>query len=267
MATALKLNKPWMVAVWPGMGHVAISAGYYLMAKLGMHILAEFPAHELFDVEHVEVKDGLISTGRLPRSRFFVWIDPAGPARHRRVHRRGAAVEGPIRLLPQTDRVCQDDRSRTGLHVRGDGNRHGARTPNHESSPPRPTRRRSNELKQLELQILDDGNIGGLNGILLGVAAESWLRGGCLLGEMPHIFAQLPYPKASLAVLEAFTDHRRRSQIDLTELAEQAREMDHKLGELLAQMQKAMQQGRRSRGRARGHRRGRSDAKQPRRTR
>ena len=43
MATAIKLNQPWMVAVWPGMGHVAISAGYYLMAKLGMHILAEFP--------------------------------------------------------------------------------------------------------------------------------------------------------------------------------------------------------------------------------
>ena len=53
-----------------------------------------------------------------------------------------------------------------------------------------------NEFKQLELQILEDGNIGGLNGILLGVAAESGLRGGCLLGEMPHIFAQLPVPES-----------------------------------------------------------------------
>ena len=58
MAGELKLNKPWLVAVWPGMGHVAISAGYYLVTKLGMHILAEFSAHELFDVEHVEVKGG-----------------------------------------------------------------------------------------------------------------------------------------------------------------------------------------------------------------
>ena len=76
MAEELKLKNPWLVAVWPGMGNVAISAGYYLMAKLGMHLLAEFPAHELFDVEHVEVKDGLIQPGRLPRSRFFVWNDP-----------------------------------------------------------------------------------------------------------------------------------------------------------------------------------------------
>jgi hypothetical protein len=38
MPDELKLNQPWLVAVWPGMGHVAISAGYYLMAKLGMHL-------------------------------------------------------------------------------------------------------------------------------------------------------------------------------------------------------------------------------------
>ena len=56
MNEQVKLNKPWMVAVWPGMGHVAMSAGYYLMAKLEMHLLAEFRALELFDVEHVEVK-------------------------------------------------------------------------------------------------------------------------------------------------------------------------------------------------------------------
>ena len=78
MATVIKLNQPWMVAVWPGVGHVAISAGYYLLTQLGMHILTEFPAQELFDVEHVEVKDGLIRTGRLPRSRLFVWNDPQG---------------------------------------------------------------------------------------------------------------------------------------------------------------------------------------------
>jgi proteasome assembly chaperone (PAC2) family protein len=76
MAEELKLKNPWMVTVWPGIGNVAISAGYYLMAKLGMHLLAEFAAQELFDVEQVEVKDGLIQSARLPRSRFFVWNDP-----------------------------------------------------------------------------------------------------------------------------------------------------------------------------------------------
>ena len=78
MPDELKLNTPWLIAVWPGMGHVAISSGYYLIAKLGMHMLAEFSTRELFDVEHVEVKDGLIRTGRMPRSRFLIWKDPHG---------------------------------------------------------------------------------------------------------------------------------------------------------------------------------------------
>ena len=53
-----KFNNSWLVAVWPGMGQVALSVGYYLMAKLGMHALAEFSPRELFDVEHIDVKAG-----------------------------------------------------------------------------------------------------------------------------------------------------------------------------------------------------------------
>ena len=49
------LNDPWLIAAWPGMGAVAISACYYLMAKLGMHLLAEFPARECHMDEHAKV--------------------------------------------------------------------------------------------------------------------------------------------------------------------------------------------------------------------
>lgn len=49
-----------------------------LASKLDMHVLAEFSSHDLFEVESVEVKDGLIRPGRLPRSRVFVRKDPLG---------------------------------------------------------------------------------------------------------------------------------------------------------------------------------------------
>ena len=97
------------------------------------------------------------------------------------------------------------------------------------------------ELKRLELTILEDGHIGGLNGLLLGVAAEIGMRGACLLGEMPHIFAQLPFPKASLAVLQAFATIAHIT-IDYTELAQQSKQMEQKLGELLAQVEHALTQ-------------------------
>ena len=239
MADELKLNKPWLVAVWPGMGNVAISAGYFLVAKLGMHILAEFSALELFDVEHVEVKGGLIRMGKLPRSRFFVWRDPReqhdivvfiGEAQPPKG--RYAFCQRLIEFARQLkiERVFTFAAMATPMHPQQASRVFGAATDAESLA----------ELKRLELEVLEDGQIGGLNGVLLGVAAESDLRGACLLGEMPHIFAQYPFPKASLAVLEAFTIIA-ELQIDLGELSDQAKEVELKLGELLEKVKEAIE--------------------------
>lgn len=235
MADEIRLNQPWLVAVWPGMGQVAISAGYYLMAKLGMHRLAEFSAEELFDVGHVDVKGGLIRTGRLPQSRLFVWNDPhrqrdlivfigeAQPPLGKYAFCR-RLIESARRL--GVERVFTFAAMATQMQPGDDSRVFGAAT-DPESLV---------ELKRLQLVILEDGHIGGLNGVLLGVAAEKGLHGACLLGEMPHMFAQLPFPKASLGVLKAFAELAGIS-IDYTEMSEQAKHMDKELGKLLAQME------------------------------
>lgn len=239
MATDLKLNRPWLVAVWPGMGQVAITAGYYLMAKLGMHQFAELSARELFDIEHVEVKDGVIRPAVMPRSRLFVWRDPQ--------EKRDIVVfigeaQPPLgkhafcrRLIEYArelgvERVFTFAAMATQMHPDHDSRVFGAATDEESLA----------ELQRLDLEILTEGNIGGLNGVLLGVAAEIGLRGACLLGEMPHMFAQLPFPKASLAVLELFSSIT-HLDLDFTELSEQARAMDQRLGELLAQVERAME--------------------------
>ena len=51
-------------------------------------------------------------------------------------------------------------------------------------------------LRPHGLVVLRHGQISGLNGVLLSAALEAGIEGACLLGEMPHMFAQLPYPKA-----------------------------------------------------------------------
>jgi uncharacterized protein len=240
MADEGRLTKPWLVAAWPGMGHVAVSAGYYLMAKLGMHLQAELPARELFDVEHVEVKGGIIRTGRLPRSRFFAWRDPGGrrdlvvfigeaqPPLGKYAFCRGL-IEYARGL--GVDRLFTFAAMATQMHPGHEARVFGAATDEETLV----------ELKRAGLEVLEDGHIGGLNGVLLGAAAEAGLRGACLLGEMPHIFAQLPFPKASLAVLEAF-ERLSGIEVDLAELSEQAGEMEQRLGQLLAQMEQAFGQ-------------------------
>jgi uncharacterized protein len=234
-----KLNDPWLVAVWPGMGHVASSAGYYLMAQLGVHMLAEFSPRELFDLEHVEVKGGLIQPVRLPRSRFFLWRDPK--QRHDILIFIGEA-QPPIgryafcRKLVEYAKQAGVSRVFTFAAMATDMH------PEHES---RVFAAATDEdilalLKDRKLDLVDDGHISGLNGVLVGVAAEAGLRGAVLLGEMPHIFSQLPFPKASLAVLKVFTEIA-RLDIDFSELTEQADAMSTRLGELLSEAQKAIE--------------------------
>lgn len=240
MVEEIKLKNPWLVAVWPGMGNVAVTAGYYLMAKLGMHLLAEFPARELFDVDHVQVKNGLIQPGRLPQSRLFVWNDPRGD--HDLVVFIGEA-QPPMGRYVFCHRLVELAKA---LGVERVYTFAAMATQMHPSSPSRVFAAATDnefldELKHHQLATIEDGHIGGLNGVLLGVAAENGLRGACLLGEMPHIFAQVPFPKAALAVLEAFGPMA-NLQIDLTEMAQQVSDMDQKLGELLVQMQQAIEQ-------------------------
>ncbi|MCI0703371.1 MAG: PAC2 family protein [Planctomycetia bacterium] len=235
MADTPKLTHPWLVAVWPGMGHVALNAGVYLLAKLGMTAIAEFESNEVFDVEQVEVKDGLIQPARRPRNRFFAWTDPkkqhdlvvflgeAQPpvgkypfCRQVIAYAREIGIERVFTFAAMATRMRPEHRSRV----------FGAAT----------DEQGVEEQKRLELNVLEDGHIGGLNGVLLAAAAEVGLRGSCFLGEMPHVFAQVPFPKASLAILEVFNTIT-GIELDLTELSEQAQTVEEQLKELLARVE------------------------------
>jgi proteasome assembly chaperone (PAC2) family protein len=222
------------------MGHVAINAGIYLLAKLGMNTLAEFETPDLFDIEQVEVKEGIIQPVRRPRHRLYIWNDP---------HQRHDLVVFVGEAQPQwgkyafcrhlielarklhVERVFTFAAMATQMHPSHQSRVFGATTD--------PAYR--DELRQLELHLLKEGQIGGLNGVLLAAAAEAQLPGTCLLGEMPHIFAQFPFPKASLAILEVFTTIA-RLDLDLTELQREAERVEEHLGELLARVEEQYRQ-------------------------
>jgi proteasome assembly chaperone (PAC2) family protein len=235
MSDKLTLTRPWLVAVWPGMGHVALTAGYYLLAKLGMSAIAEYDAQDLFDVNDVDVKNGIIQPGRRPRSRFFLWTDPAG--KRDLVVFLGEA-QPPLGKEPfcrrliefakefRAERVVTFAAMATRMHPDQPSRVFGAATDEATLA----------ELRRLDLSIVEDGQISGLNGVLVGAAAEAGLPGACLLGEMPHIFSQLPFPKASLAILNVFKTLA-DFELDLAELEEQARAVDEQLGELLERVE------------------------------
>lgn len=237
MSNSVKLREPWLVAVWPGMGHVALSAGFYLLAKLGMYQLSELSATELFDVDHIDVKYGRVLPPQRPRNRFFVWHATAEAQRDIVVFIGEA--QPPLGKYS----FCQSliDYARdlgvqqvftfaamaTQMHPEHNSRVFAAATESVSLSQ----HREADE----DFTLLNEGTIGGLNGVLLGAAADKGMPGMCLLGEMPHAFAQLPFPKASLAILRVFTQLA-GIQLDFAELEQQAHEVEQRLAKFLAKL-------------------------------
>jgi proteasome assembly chaperone (PAC2) family protein len=230
-----KLNQPNLVAVWPGMGNVALNAGIYLLSKLEMELLATLETGELFDISHVEVEHGLIQPARRPRNRFFVKRD---------FNQRGDLVVFVGESQPPIGRFAfcrQLMEFACKLGVERVFTFAAMATEMHPLHAPRVfgaaiDEKTLAELKRLEVLPLNDGQIGGLNGVLLGAAAEKGKAGACLLGEMPHIFAPLAFPKASRAVLGRFAELM-QAEIEFAELDDEVRAMEENLGQLLARVE------------------------------
>lgn len=233
MEEELKFKDPYLVAVWPGMGQVALTAGYYLMAKLGMHELAEFPAESLFDVDYVSVEHGLIKKPQRPRNRFFVWENPD---KGRDVIVFVGEVQPPLGKYEFCEKLL-DFAESVGVSQVFTFAALSSQIKQGMGCKTFAAATQSNLIDDLVIQGVDlfkGGHIGGMNGILLGAAAARNLPGICLLGELPHAFTQITYPTSSLVVLETFKQLT-GLEIDMDELSQQASEFDEHLQHLLEQ--------------------------------
>ena len=234
-----KLNDPILIAAWPGMGQVAVSACYYMIAKLKMEFRAEYAATELFDADHVVIESGLIQPFRYPKSQIFsfqnksgdrdllVFIGEAQPPTGQYDYCRKlvdyAQREGASSIFTFAAMATPSELGDTPRVV-------GAATDE-------PTR---DLFIDNEVTLLSSGSISGMNGILLGVAAERRIPGGCLLGEMPASCVNVPYPRASLAVLQTFIEMI-GIEVDLAELTHEAKRIEAHLSQIIDQIKKVEQ--------------------------
>lgn len=232
------LKEPWLVAVWPGMGSVALGAGSYLVEKLGATPLLELDAKEFFDIEKVEVRKGVAQPGRTPKSSFFGWKSPADG-------RDLVIFVGEAQPANRGFEFC----GRLLDHAIGFGVKRiftfaAMATPMHPSADAKVfavanERPLLEEVRSFEgVTILGEGEISGMNGVLLAAAAERSLPGTCLLGELPFFAIGVPNPKASLAVLRVFTSLA-SVELDFDELKSHAGAVERGLVDLLERMNRA----------------------------
>ena len=236
MAKASELHDPWLVAVWPGMGNVALLAGAYLVERLSGLVITELPSDDLFEVESVEINDGLITAGRAPRNLYYAWKDPSGKQDMLIFIGEAQPTSGGYAFC---HRMLNDAVKRGVKRIFTFA---AMATQLQPGSTPRvfgvSTKKKFlRELAGLDVEILREGQISGLNGVLLAAGAERGLEGICLLGEMPFFAINVPNPKASQAVLEVFA-RMTGIELDLAPMAEQAEAMDHRLVQLLEKLKR-----------------------------
>jgi proteasome assembly chaperone (PAC2) family protein len=221
------------------MGNVAVAGAAYLIAKLGAALVHEIPPAGVFDLQHIEVRDGVARAGRVPRSMFFEWRNPNGPRDlmifigeaqppangHAFCHRLldYAQQRGIRRLFTFAAMATQ-------LHPSNQPRVFGVTT--HPAL--------LDDLRRVEATLLKEGQVTGLNGVLLAAGAERNIPGMCLLGELPYFAAGVPNPRASQAVLEAFA-MLAGITIDFSDLKAQGDQVEQALLQMLEKMQEAAQ--------------------------
>lgn len=230
-----RLEQPWLVAAWPGMGGVAQIAASYLVQQLGAEQLEIVAAQDYFEQRAVTVKAGLIQPPQPVRNLFLGWENP-GKGRDLVI------LMGEQQPSSQGHRLCDELlATAAGFHVERVFT-FAAMASAMDVRAPAKVHVVANdaglldELRRPGVRALRDGEIGGLNGVLLAAAAARSLPGACLLGEMPFFATGIANPKASSAVLRVFTQLAGIA-LDLGELDRQAKALESHLAEQLQRLQ------------------------------
>jgi len=216
-----KLNNPIMVACWPGIGNIGVIAVDILRRVMAAEELGEIESWDLFYPRRVLIRGGELKELEFPSNKFYFkktgendvlfFIGEEQPSDGARAYAEGTKAYRMANLVIDValkfgcHRVYTSGAAVAPIH-------HTARSrvwvvPNREDL--------INEVKSYENTVLmsdiedrnGQGNITGLNGLLLGVARKRGLEAICVMGEVPvyiHGFP-IPYPKGSKSVLEVLS--------------------------------------------------------------
>ena len=229
-----KLEKPELIAAWPGIGNIGLIAYDTLRGAVGAEEFAEIEPWNFFYPRSCLIKEGKLEKLEFPGCKFYFkrmgkrdllfFIGEEQPAESRKIYEMANLV-----LDMAFHFGC------TRVYTAG-----AAVAPIHHTMKPRvwavPNQEELiKEVKGYENTVImseiegrgGQGNITGLNGLLLGVAKKRGLPGICLLGEIPIYVSQLPmpYPKSSKSILEVLTT-KLEIKVDLSRLDYLAREVE-----------------------------------------
>lgn len=231
------LEKPDLIAAWPGIGSIGTIAVDALRGALKAELCAEIEPWHFFYPKSLSIKNGEIEALKFPDSKFYfkkmetkdllLFIGGEQPSEILKGYELANLVLDVAEHFG-CRRVYTAAAAVTAIH-------HSARprvwaVPNREDLLAEVKRYKNTVLMSDIEGRGGQGNITGLNGLLLGMAKDRDLPGVCLLGEIPIYVSQFPVPyhKASKAILEVLTANLGIT-VDLSDLDKQAAELEQNI--------------------------------------
>ncbi|MBM3172189.1 MAG: hypothetical protein FJ022_01435 [Chloroflexi bacterium] len=213
-----KLENPVMIAGWPGIGNIGLVAVDHLKTMVNAEEFGEIEPWEFFYPRKVFIRNGELLGLEFPINKFYFkqmgkrdlifFIGEEQPTNGGSTYAEGTKAYRMANLV-------LDVATKFGCHrVYTSG---AAVAPIHHTMKSRVWAVPNSEDLVAEVRsyqntvLMSDiegrggqGNITGLNGLLLGVARKRGLEAICVMGEIPVYLHGFPfvYPKASKSVLE-----------------------------------------------------------------
>jgi len=195
-----KLKNPIFIAAWPGMGEVAYRAALFLKEVLGFKVFAKLQASQFFKPAAVSVEKGILNIPEMPAGFFYYYKGKKSPD----IILFLGEVQPPLEYAQDLSLMIVNFIKKYKVSQMFTF----AAKPesiDHKSKPKvwiAATHKDVLEsLEKFNLKILKEGQVSGLNGIILGVGKKKSIKGACLLGEIPFYTVQIENPKATGSIL------------------------------------------------------------------
>lgn len=226
-----KLKNAYFIAAWPGMGEVALKAVSYLREKLEFEEFAELSTPEFFPAQGVEIYNQQIFIPAYSGGRYYflknkkigdlvIFINDRQP--HLDLGYEYAKKVLQITNFVKIKRIFTFAAMPAPVEHSVEPNVFAAIT----------KKELFKEIKPLGIKSFGSGQISGLNGLLLGVAARQKIEGICLLSEIPLYTIHIANPRASATVLEALS-RILNIKIDLNDLLKAASSLEDEINKLV----------------------------------
>jgi len=247
----LHLENPILVASWPGIGNIGMIAVDTLRGMLGAEEFGEIEPWDFFYPKRAVIRKGVLEYLEFPDNKFYFkviqgkefifFVGEEQPTDGGRVYAEGKKAYHMANLVLDVAEKFKCHR----IYTSG-----AAVALTHHTIKPRVwavpnSERLIQEIRRYENTVLmsdiegrgGQGNITGLNGLLLGVAQKRGFEAICLMGEIPVYLQGLPlsYPKASKSVLEVLT-RSLEIEVNLDKLDELDEKVERRIEEFYQQI-------------------------------